>query len=204
MRIMNDFEREYPPAIEKQLVELARRLRLPNMRQVILDRVLSAKERKSIQADSSAAEDIVQIYAGLRRKRPLLAVVELALATEMMTNLQYDWLLRDLGEHPSSPKSMDHPEWNPDRGELSWKGKVVRRVRPNGFNLILILDAFQQQGWPECIDDPLPGSRDPERRREAIRKLNAKLEKLRFEAVPDGVRIRWKATSGHARATRRP
>jgi len=69
------------------------------------------------------------------------------------------------------------PRW--DRtGRKLWLGSCLVKAfpRPSGCQ-VLILEAFEEQGWPESIDDPLPMERDidPKRRlHDAIKRLNRK------------------------------
>ena len=52
------------------------------------------------------------------------------------------------------------PRWDPARRELSLGGGMVKRFRVPAKHHELILAVFQEEGWPEGIDDPLPGDRD--------------------------------------------
>src|ERR1051325_3698793 len=104
MIILDDLRREYPNSVNEQLADLARRLRLPKMRQAIWERLLSAEDRARGEADPSKIQDIVLIWAGLRRLRPVQAVVDLASEMDMLTPRERKWLLRDLGERASTTK----------------------------------------------------------------------------------------------------
>lgn len=69
----------------------------------------------------------------------------------------------------------EHPEWDPNHRELRFRGQVVKRYRVPAPNQELILSAFQEDGWPEFIDDPLPPApnQDPKLRLQAtIKSLN--------------------------------
>ncbi|MBW3597958.1 MAG: hypothetical protein KY475_11865 [Planctomycetes bacterium] len=48
------------------------------------------------------------------------------------------------------------PHWDPVRRELRYRGVVVKHFRKPAPNQELILAAFQESGWPQRIDDPLP------------------------------------------------
>ena len=48
------------------------------------------------------------------------------------------------------------PLWDPARRELLWGERLVKRFRVPAPNQELILVAFQEEGWPPNIDDPLP------------------------------------------------
>jgi hypothetical protein len=69
------------------------------------------------------------------------------------------------------------PRWDNKRRELRLARKVVKRFRVPAPNQEMILAAFQEEGWPNCIDDPLPpkGDLDPKRRlHDTIKALNRK------------------------------
>jgi len=48
------------------------------------------------------------------------------------------------------------PVWDQQRRELRHDNQIVKRYRVPAPNQELILQAFQEEGWPHCIDDPLP------------------------------------------------
>ncbi|MBI1830917.1 MAG: hypothetical protein HYR84_05635 [Planctomycetes bacterium] len=67
------------------------------------------------------------------------------------------------------------PFWDSARRELRIGDLVIKRFRQPAVNQETILAAFQEEGWPAHIDDPLPGSGDvdrEERLHDAIRRLN--------------------------------
>ena len=64
-----------------------------------------------------------------------------------------------------------------------------------------ILAAFQEEGWPPHLDDPLPPVRDgypKDRLRDAIRHLNANQKKrlIRFRGDGTGQGILWELIDG--------
>ena len=73
------------------------------------------------------------------------------------------------------PARLERPQWNPDRRELSFREQLVKFYRVPSPNQELILSVFQEDNWPEFIDDPLPphGDVDPHRRLQAtVKSLN--------------------------------
>src|SRR5262245_29734076 len=90
------------------------------------------------------------------------------------------------------------PHWDRHRRAL-WFGEIlVKRFRVPADNQELILVAFEEQGWPGRIDDPLPrnGIADPsERLHGAIKRLNGcqAQQVLRFSADGRGKGIVWEA-----------
>ncbi len=69
------------------------------------------------------------------------------------------------------------PSWDARRRELRLSRKLLKRFRVPAPNQEAILAAFQEEGWPNCIDDPLPpkGDLSPQRRlHDTIKALNRK------------------------------
>src|SRR5262249_31861554 len=67
-------------------------------------------------------------------------------------------------DRPQAAKLV--PRWDGERREL-WVGNVlVKRFTQPADNQELLLAAFEEEGWPPCLDDPLPpqGDLDPKRR----------------------------------------
>ena len=88
------------------------------------------------------------------------------------------------------------PSWDRDRPELRWGNTVVKRFKVPAPNQELILAAFQEDGWPVRIDDPLPPhpELDPKRRlHDTINSLNRsqKLPLIRFLGDGSGQGVRW-------------
>jgi len=91
-----------------------------------------------------------------------------------------------------APAGPPKPAWDVETGRLTFSETVIRQVRPNATNVILILTAFQEDGWPARIDNPFPPSADePTKRRDAVKILNQGLQAIVFEC--DGREgITWK------------
>jgi hypothetical protein len=79
---------------------------------------------------------------------------------------------------------------------LSLNGTVVKRFRVPAQNQELILRAFEEEGWPDHIDDPLPVSGDIDpltRLHDAINRLNGCQTNpvLRFSGNGTGTGVSW-------------
>jgi hypothetical protein len=85
---------------------------------------------------------------------------------------------------PSAPALKPH--WNPDRRELTFEGKLVKCYRVPSPNQELILSVFQEEEWPEFIDDPLPPLEDVEPRQ----RLQATVKSLNRRQVSCLIRFR--------------
>jgi hypothetical protein len=82
----------------------------------------------------------------------------------------------DLGELPRQGDGLA-PSWDAQRRELRLARRLLKRFRVPAPNQEAILAAFQEEGWPNCVDDPLPpkGDLSPQRRlHDTIKALNRK------------------------------
>lgn len=102
-------------------------------------------------------------------------------------------------ESESSPLRR-HPKWDRERQELRVGAVVVKQFKVPAANQERILAAFEEDGWPVRIDDPLPpaSEQDPKRRlHDTINSLNRnqKRQLLRFIGDGTGQGIRWEFVS---------
>jgi hypothetical protein len=79
---------------------------------------------------------------------------------------------------------------------LFFTGEIVKRFRVPAANQELILMAFEEEGWPPHLSDPLPGKGEvPAKRRlsDAIKNLNAHQcrHRLRFHGDGRGLGVFW-------------
>jgi len=89
------------------------------------------------------------------------------------------------------------PVWDPDFRELRYDGILVKRLSAVAANQAKILAAFQEEGWPQRIFDPLSpsGTQPPARRlRRAIYQLNKAVNAplLHFHTNGDGISVCWR------------
>jgi hypothetical protein len=94
------------------------------------------------------------------------------------------------------PRESSVPVWDGDRHELRVADQIVKRFKRPAVNQETILAAFEEDGWPSRIDDPLPmaAEQDPKRRlHDTIKCLNRnqKIELLRFEGDGTGEGVLW-------------
>ncbi len=102
--------------------------------------------------------------------------------------------------HPVAPPPTLKPHWDQSHRELRYNGQVVKRYRVPAQNQQAILDAFEEDGWPEFIDDPIPpdGDQDPKRRLNVtIKSLNRNqlAPLLRFHGNGNGLQVHWEAVN---------
>jgi hypothetical protein len=91
------------------------------------------------------------------------------------------------------------PSWDAARRELRLGSLVVKRFRQPACCQETILAAFEEDGWPPRIDNPLPGDGDTgavDRLNEAVKKLNRGTRRLlRFLSDGAGLGILWQLAS---------
>jgi hypothetical protein len=88
------------------------------------------------------------------------------------------------------------PSWDNQRRILRVGRRVVKKYRVPSLCQEAILSAFEEEGWPAAIDDPLPPHPDqePKRRlRDTIKSLNANQVNslLSFRGDGSGSRVLW-------------
>jgi hypothetical protein len=101
-------------------------------------------------------------------------------------------------EERSRTISNARPRWDALTRTLYFGDCIVKRFRRHSPNAELILQAFEEQGWPFRIDDPLPvwrGHSQKRRLHESIQNLNRRLgcRLLIFRGDGSGKGIRWEA-----------
>ncbi len=94
----------------------------------------------------------------------------------------------------ASPQPVPH--WDMLRRELLVDEQVVKRFRVPAPNQIAVLAAFQEEGWPPRVFDPLHPQEDQEpkqRLRETIRALNhhQRVRMLHFFGDGTGQGVLW-------------
>src|SRR5947208_3090736 len=105
-----------------------------------------------------------------------------------------------LTPHPLPYRLTAAPHWYADLGELHLGSRLVKRYRRRAQNQFAILAAFEAQGWPLRIDNPLRTDLDgdgPERLHDAIKRLNLRQTAplLRFRGDGTAQGVLWEATS---------
>jgi hypothetical protein len=99
------------------------------------------------------------------------------------------------------PAPGEKPRWDRAARELWFAGAVVLRFRRGARNQERLLEAFQEQGWPPEIDDPLPRHRrvkPADRLRDTVKHLNSHpgREPLHFRVDAEGRAVFWSACGG--------
>ena len=97
------------------------------------------------------------------------------------------------------------PRWDAAERLLILGGRVVKQYLVPSPNQQAVLAAFQEEGWPRSIDDPLPfmpGRRPKERLHATIRCLNANQQNrlVRFRGNGTGEAVLWEPIAASAPA----
>ncbi len=88
------------------------------------------------------------------------------------------------------------PTWDLERRELCINGMVVKRFKWTAANQEAVLAAFEEEGWPHRIDDPLPPQPEQDSKRrlsDTIKCLNRKQlnELIHFRGDGTGEGVTW-------------
>jgi hypothetical protein len=180
--------------VERKLSELASKIRWPKTRQKIWEQLLTDQERRASSPAEFLADDPIAFWIRNRDVSDVRAVLEIARPLWLITEGEYQWLLREAGEAPvtvATPRTT--PRWDRATGVLWFGKRKVRRVARLKSNIALILDTFEQQGWPSHIENPL--SRGAVQLHDSIRSLNTGLKVVRFHADGAAAGIRWAANT---------
>lgn len=97
------------------------------------------------------------------------------------------------------PKSGQQPQWDVDSRTLKLNEDIVKRFRWPALNQEAVLCAFQEEGWPTRIDDPLPPHPEQNSKRrlaDTIKCLNRKrvAQLIRFRGDGTGEGVLWERT----------
>jgi hypothetical protein len=98
----------------------------------------------------------------------------------------------DAGRSPT----RENPHWEQGTRML-WLGEsIVKQFKLPAPNQECILTALQEEGWPSCIDDPLPptpGVDSKRRLHDTIFRLNRGQRRrlIRFNGNGNGLAIHW-------------
>lgn len=88
------------------------------------------------------------------------------------------------------------PQWDAARRTLWLGASVVKQFRVPAVNQEIVLQVFEEEGWPHTIDDPIPVGRASEgkaRLHDTIRRLNdrQRVRRLRFAGNGRGDGVSW-------------
>lgn len=166
------------------------------------DRVFTPCERKHLGASPSDAyanyKNATRMWREVRGGSFENAVIDVAFHLGFLSQTNREWLRREyeISSNPDLRESFITITWDKQLGELRLDGDVIRRVRPGvATNVDIVLDAFQEDGWPKRIDSPLRGyAQDKATISDTVKSLNNKLQMIRFFADGSKEGITWELT----------
>ena len=122
---------------------------------------------------------------------PSVAVVEVARELNLIIPNRAVSLLKALGAEDSLPNS-ERPQWNSQRGILTYQGETIRRVKifRKPTNISRLLDQFEDERWKSEIE--ISDLFDTEQIRETLRSLKTNLKGLTFEQKAGGTKVLWR------------
>lgn len=94
------------------------------------------------------------------------------------------------------------PRYDCERRELKYRGQLVKRLRQKADHQEVVLRAFEEDGWPSRIDDPLPAGKLAETVKHLHRAMKAPI--LRFRADGTGEGIIWEPADPSKSSLERP
>lgn len=119
----------------------------------------------------------------------------LARLTDSLDTLVQDGL-RNMIINKKQRIRLEHkpkPSWNSDSNKLYFDGVLIRKLGGNAKVIRIILDAFEEEGWTEVIDNPLPGNIDARSLRDVTNSLNDKVKLIRFRPLKKDTEVLWEA-----------
>jgi hypothetical protein len=191
---------DLPHRVAEQLTYIRQVLSTPQLKLLIWNEVLTSDEADLVGGAGITVKappeqwvtinSILQVVAKQRRLSLECALLDLAYAVDAIETGQYQRLRRAVGG-PVNTEYRPIPCWDPESGVLSFNGRTIRRFSPRATNARPVLSAFQEQGWPVRIDDPLPRGGNSRRLRETVRTLNGKTEAIKFFSDGKSSGFRW-------------
>jgi hypothetical protein len=117
-------------------------------------------------------------------------------APESPINMPTLWQGSDRRDGTKAGVAHERPHWDGVERRLMYGDKLVKEFRVPAPNQETILAAFEEEGWPRRIDDPLPPEPgiDPKRRlHDTLSSLNRcqRHNILQFLGDGAGIGVRW-------------
>ncbi len=172
------------------------------------DQVFTERDRQKCDDDLEAAYrhgGVIGMWRAARGGDADHALLDAARALGFLTDEYHDRLSR-VCFGSGTKQQPDKPHWNKEARQLTFRGVLVREVKRPGqaANIVAILDAFEEAGWPPRIDDPRARDSSDETRRRDIENLNKLLleQVMRFACDGTGTGFQWKSIEKPAAAKR--
>lgn len=160
--------------------------------------VLTPEEQKSLGQNNTSTQ-LIQCRAqgqGCSFERALLDIAHEASVIDSGRHLR---LRRGIGEPVDGTDKGPRPVWDKANRKLYYRGRLLRDVAASAKNILAILSAFEEEGWPARVNNPLTGGAKSKPLRDAIAKLNGglmgvevgNLAGIKFFADGEAKGVRW-------------
>lgn len=184
--------------LKDELLKHERRVQNIHLGWKIYQDYLTEDERHSMGTFENAypKDRTVGLWMQAKRVGRERAIIDVARCFGL-PEADYERLLNRMGEQRTAVSlGRRTPVWVKENHTLQFDGEVIKQVnRPNqARKQIIVLDAFQEEGWMSRIDDPLPrprGDVDSRQLGEAVRSLKRGLQRITFRRDGTGKGICW-------------
>jgi hypothetical protein len=155
-------------------------------------KVLRPEDADAFPLVATLRDALVQLVRAIDKAQDVVAQ-----AREILANADAD--SATILFRPAAIDIASTPNWDPETRTLYLGQRIVKRYRVPSINQEAVLSAFQEEGWPRRIDDPLPcraGLKAKYRLHFTIRRLNqCERERLiRFFGDGTGEGVCWEST----------
>jgi hypothetical protein len=126
-------------------------------------------------------------------------------AADLLLSEQSRFVLTPAGERLLAA-GVIRPRWDREQRQLWYGNVLVKSFRQPAASQETVLSAFEDDGWPPRIDDPLPPPPvgvPNERLHDAVRRLNCGQLVLVFRRDGSGEGVTWAKENGRRRRRRR-
>jgi len=184
----------FSPRVRGILQDLDRKLKPARAAERMWER-LTEEERERLGGDVRSAyarfPSAAMMWAELHRVSQFRAYLEAGRELGFVSDADYHWLMREVGEEEPRHVDPNLPIWNADLGKLYLDGEEVGsfRVMQTPSTPCRILAAFQATSWQAVVDEPLGG--DEKSLQDAVRYLNSHVRGIRFRTQRGGRAISW-------------
>lgn len=178
------------PDLAQALREVLSYLSVEQAANRIWSDILSLAEQQQLGNECSAL-DMIQLRANSLGFSFERAMLDIAMEASVIDGGRHRRLRRQIGEPVEDTKDGPRPVWDAENGELFYRGKMIRKVSPQGTAIRPVLNAFEEDGWRRRIDNPLTGGAKSNKLRETVRTLNSGLKHIKFYADGTATGILW-------------
>ncbi len=178
---------QLPPRALAMLGELELKVKAAPSADRLWQIVLTEADRQQLGGDLQECYSrygTFGMWAELKGVSKLRALIEVGRKLGFLDDTHFRWLIREIGEEDQNSTEPGRPRWDRKLCELRFEGRLIKKVRGPKVarNIVALLDAFEEEGWPPHIFDPLRAGPNPKRLQDTVESLNVGLEEIRFHA----------------------